>query len=167
MSIAGDGELVLFVADASDSNITEQTTQTYLFDVDADAGSDLRVTISWIDPASTVFSAKQLIHDLDLTVISPSGTTHTMWSTGETDEYNVNERVIVDADDVESGTWAIWVSAKELFTDTQSYSLVVNRAISPATGAGLDPSQSRLTAAPVFGIPMVLGALVSILAAAH
>ncbi|CAM9868950.1 unnamed protein product, partial [Ascophyllum nodosum] len=134
MPLGGEGDLVLFVADSAITSIAEQRTKQYLFDVDSDAGLDLRATISWIDPAATTFSEKQLIHDLDLTVIAPSGATHTMWSTGIADANNVNERVIVDAADVENGTWAILVWANELTTDVQSYSLVVNGAISPATG---------------------------------
>ncbi|CAN0458389.1 unnamed protein product [Ascophyllum nodosum] len=132
MPLGGDGDLVVFVADAANTTISARTTQEYRFHVDGNAGLDLRATISWIDPASTTFSAKQLVHDLDLIVTSPSGTTHTMWSTGVTDVYNVNERVIIDAADVESGTWTISVWANELGTDVQRYSLVVNGAISSA-----------------------------------
>lgn len=133
MPLDGQGDLVLFVADAAKTNISEHSRQEYLFDVNSDAGLDLRVTISWIDPASTTFSAKQLVHDLDLAVISPNSTRYTMWTSGVTDEYNVNERVIVDAADVENGTWTISVCSKALGTDSQNYSLVVNGAISPAT----------------------------------
>eukprot|EP00903_Cladosiphon_okamuranus_P006848 g6670.t1 len=137
MSLAGDGSLALFVADAANTTIPELTRQEYNFDVDADAGLDFRVTLSWIDPPSTSFTSKQLVHDLDLAVISPSGVRHTMWLSGKTDTVNVNERVIVDAEDVETGVWSVWVWAKRLtITDEQSYSLVVNGAISPATDVG-------------------------------
>ncbi|CAN0492660.1 unnamed protein product, partial [Scytosiphon promiscuus] len=83
----------------------------------------------WIDPAATSLSAKQLVHDLDLAVSAPSGTRYTMWEAGETDEVNVNERVIVAGSEVESGIWTVSVWAKSLTTDFQSYSLVVNGAI--------------------------------------
>ena len=165
MPLGGEGDLVLFVADSANTNIAEQTTQQYLFDVDSDAGLDLRATISWIDPAARTFSGKQLIHDLDLTVIAPSGATHRMWSTGIADANNVNERVIVDAADVENGTWAISVWANELTIDVQSYSLVVNGAISPATGDAPEASESSPTTAPVWSIPVMFGLLASVLAA--
>ncbi|CAM9790716.1 unnamed protein product, partial [Ectocarpus fasciculatus] len=134
MPLGGEGDLVLFVADALDTSIAEGTLDEYLFDVDADAGLDLRATLSWIDPPATATSAIQLMHDLDLVVLSPDGTTYRMWGSDTTDNRNVNERVIVDADDVETGTWTVWVSANSLITDSQSYSLVVNGAISPGTG---------------------------------
>ena len=165
MPLGGEGDLVLFVADSAITSIAEQRTKQYLFDVDSDAGLDLRATISWIDPAATTFSEKQLIHDLDLTVIAPSGATHTMWSTGIADANNVNERVIVDAADVENGTWAILVWANELTTDVQSYSLVVNGAISPATGIAPEISESSSTTAPSWSVPVMFGLLASVLAA--
>ncbi|CAM9691381.1 unnamed protein product [Scytosiphon promiscuus] len=136
MPLAGENDLVLFVADANYTSTPELTREEYNFDVDADAGRDFRVTLSWIDPPASTFSSKQLVHDLDLAVISPSGTRYTMWTSGATDTSNVNERVIVDAADVESGTYSVWVWAKMLSTDVQSYSLVVNGAISPGTGVG-------------------------------
>lgn len=136
ITLEGEGDMALFVADAANTSISELTQHEYLFDVDGDAGLDLRATLSWIDPAATALSAKQLVHDLDLAVRSPSGTTYTMWASGDADEDNVNERVIVDAEDVVSGTWAVWVWAQALSTDSQSYSLVVNGAISPGTGDG-------------------------------
>ncbi|CAM9619828.1 unnamed protein product, partial [Hapterophycus canaliculatus] len=152
MPLAGEGSLVLFVADAADISIPENTLHEYLFDVDADAGLDLRVTLCWIDPAAHSISAAQLVHDLDLVVISPDGvTTHRMWGSNVLDETNVNERVIIDAADVETGTWTIWVWANDLTTDAQAYSLVVNGAISPGTGEGANAASSFDTSDPFDG----------------
>ena len=137
MPLAGNGSLVLFVTDAANTTIPELTRQEYNFDVDADAGLEFRATLSWIDPPATALSAEQQVHDLDLAVISPSGVRYTMWASGETDLVNVNERVIIDAAEVETGVWSVWVWAKRLtVSDEQSYSLVVNGAISPATDVG-------------------------------
>lgn len=187
MPLAGDGDLVLFVADANTTSTPELTRQEYNFDVDADAGLDLRVTLSWIDPPASTFSAVQLVHDLDLAVISPTGARHTMWDSGVTDRANVNERVIVDASDVETGTWSVWVWAKQLTTDEQSYSLVVNGAISPATGDGAaegsfdddyfdlgdiygaaddDPSPAVAAAAPAGLMTLCVSMLLGVMAAA-
>ena len=150
MPLAGDGSLALFVADAANTAIPELTRVEYNFDVDADAGLDFRATLSWIDPPSTSFTSKQLVHDLDLAVMSPSGVRHTMWSSGEMDTVNVNERVIVDAADAETGVWSVWVSAKRLtISEEQSYSLVVNGAISPATDIGAIERSSSMSSAGV------------------
>ena len=158
MPLAGNGSLVLFVADAATTSIPELTRREYNFTVDGDAGLDLRVTLSWIDRPSTTFSSVQLADDLDLSVVSPSGTRYTMWASGETDAVNVNERVIVDAGDVESGAWSVWVWAKRLGTDAQSYSLVVTGAISAAAAEGAegeDPASSTTLSSDTDGTPVV------------
>ena len=156
MPLAGEGNLTCFVADSSYTSISELTRIEHNFDVDADAGLDFRVTLSWTDPPASTFSSKQLVHDLDLAVISPSGTRYTMWASGKTDTVNVNERVIVDAADIESGTWSVWVWAKSLTTDVQSYSLVVHGAISPATGEGASATSSSTPSTNVVCMSLVL-----------
>lgn len=129
MPLAGSGSLVLLVADAGSMSIEALALNQHDFTVDAAADLDLRVTLSWIDPPASTLSATQLVHDLDLVLVSPSGVTHTMWNSGEKDSANVNERVIVAAGEVETGTWSAQVSANQLTTSEQSYSLVVNGAI--------------------------------------
>ena len=135
MPLDGEGSLALFVADALTTSISDSSEHEYIFDIDADAGLDFRATLSWIDPPATTISGTQLVHDLDLVVASPSGETYTMWSSGNTDVANVNERVVVDAADVESGTWTVYVSSNSFTAaDKQSYSLVVNGAILAGPG---------------------------------
>ena len=130
MPLGGEGSLALFVADSADTFLPEFSSHEFVFDVDAGAGLDFRATLSWIDPPVTAYAVVQLVHDLDLEVVSPTGATHIMWATsGEVDTSNVNERVIIAAADVESGTWTVRVSTKGLLTDVQRYSLVVNGAI--------------------------------------
>lgn len=152
MPLEGEGSLVLFVADAADTSLPENTLHEYLFDVDADAGLDFRVTLCWIDPPADTYAAVQLVHNLDLIVVSPDGvTTHRMWGSDIGDATNVNERVIVDAADVETGTWTVWVYANALTTDVQAYSLVVTGAVSPGTGEGASAGSSFDTSNPLDG----------------
>lgn len=143
MPLNGEGAMVLFLLDAADVSIPELTRHEYTFNVDASAGLELRVTLSWIDPPTSSLSAVQLIHDLDLAVYSPSWTRYSMWRTGVVDAVNPNERVIIPSGVVESGTWTVYVWAKRLTTGTQSYSLVVNGAISPvaANATAVDGSK--------------------------
>lgn len=140
MPLEGEGSMALFVADSDDTSIEEETFTNYLFDVDADAGLELRATVSWIDPPATSLSSTQLVNNIDLRVISPSGEKFYMWEENKWDKVNVNERVIVDADDItESGTWAVRVRSRSFSTDDQSYSLVVTGAISPPEDGGSYP----------------------------
>ena len=154
MPLGGEGSLALFVADRA--ALPELDSQEFFFDVDADAGLDFRASLSWIDPPCTALASVQLVHDLDLEVESPSGETHIMWSSlGSVDEANVNERVIVDAADVESGMWTVRVSTKRLTTASQSYSLVVNGAIVYSSS---DPFYSELYSVTPTASPSDIGA---------
>ena len=189
MPLDGEGDLAIFVADSA--FLPELSSQEFFFDVDAAAGLDFRATLSWIDPPATSSSVVQLVHDLDLVVESPSGTMHTMWATGVADSLNVNERVIIAAADVESGTWIVRVSTKGLLGESQNYSLVVNGAIvfspsepfysslysaaptaaptSSPSGAGsdADPSSSgSIASTPTSLVILLAGGVLSTIAAA-
>ncbi|CAM9857304.1 unnamed protein product [Pylaiella littoralis] len=129
MPMDGTGALGLLVADSSGAGIASNGEVVEEVNIDGDAGIELRATLCWIDPPTTALSAIQLQHDLDLVVTAPSGATHTMWGSGVADTVNVVERVVVLAESMESGVWRVRVSAKELLTDEQSYSLVVTGAI--------------------------------------
>lgn len=62
-----------------------------------------------------------------------------MWADNPWDEVNVNERVIVPAEDIEAnggGKWEVRVRSRTFATDSQKYSLVVTGAISPAESSG-------------------------------
>lgn len=131
LPLGGSGDSVLFVADAASTSIGGNSVQDYTARLTAGTGLDLRVTLAWIDPAGSVESTTQLVHDLDLMVVSPGGSEYQMWSTGK-DAYNVVERVIVPADDIDgdnSDSWVIRVSSGSLTTSDQAYSLVVTGPI--------------------------------------
>lgn len=121
--------LGILVVDSAESSIEPFGKNTEVIVVDGDAGLDLRVTLSWLDPPATALSATQLVHDLDLLVTGPDGISFSMWDSGEADTVNVVERVVVPAASVESGEWVVTVSAQGLLDDVQSYSLVITGAI--------------------------------------
>lgn len=128
LPLEGLGDMGLFVADSSNASVAQEAVDTYIFETaDGDSG-EFRATLAWIDPPATTSSAAQLVHDLDLAVLSPSGKTYTMWTSGETDTSNVIERVIVSEGDFgleEAGNWTVLVTANALSTESQSYSLAV------------------------------------------
>lgn len=106
-------------------------------------------------------------------VIAPDGQKFYMWADNPWDTANVNERVIVSAEDIAAiggGTWEVRVRSRNFATDTQTYSLVVTGAISPSTStssmevstAALDDDGETGAAAPstVTGnTPFLLAAL--------
>ena len=60
MPLGGEGELALFVADSLHTRTPELTLTEYSFEVDGSAGLDLRATLAWIDPPTTVLSSVQV-----------------------------------------------------------------------------------------------------------
>ena len=138
------GALGLLVVDSATATIDSYGENTEVVDIDGDAGLDLRITLSWVDPPTTALSAVQLVNDLDLVVTAPSGITYTMWLSGAPDTSNVNERVVVPAASVESGEWTVTVSAKQLLAE-QGYSLVVTGAISSSEYASAQGEEAAAT----------------------
>ena len=94
--------------------------------------------VCWIDKPTLALSSKQLQDDLDLFVVAPSGFFYNMWGSGEKDNGNVNKRVVVPAESIESGKFSVTVSVGDLLTDSQSYSLVVTAAIVAHSTNGVD-----------------------------
>lgn len=152
LPLNGAGYRGLFVADSNTTGVSQDAVDDYTFELNGDREVDFRATLAWIDPAASTLSSAQLVHDLDLTVTSPSGATFTMWSTGA-DSSNVVERVIVSAEDVAdegSGTWTVSVSANVLSTDSQAYSLVVSGPFGEGTAVIEDAADSS-SGVPRFG----------------
>lgn len=91
-------------------------------------------------PALATTTILPHLHTPKQTVIAPNRKKFYMWADNPWDEVNVNERVIVSAEDVaanggEGGTWEVRVRSRDLATDKQTYSLVVTGAISPPGSA--------------------------------
>ena len=159
------GALGLLVVDSATTSIDSYGDNTEVINIDGDADLDLRVTLAWIDPPTTVLSAVQLVNDLDLVVTAPSGATYTMWGSGASDTVNVVERVIVPAASVEGGEWTVTVSAKQLLAE-QWYSLVVTGPIShsdasvqgesAATSPGSNSFRARVFYYPLLSVVLAL-----------
>ena len=87
--------------------------------------NSIQVTLSWYDPPNEVFSAKCLLHDLDVVVTDPSGQIYYGNSHGsKRDELNNNEQVFVSTPTI--GAWTVSVQSKLLSESlAQNYSLVI------------------------------------------
>jgi hypothetical protein len=120
-------------------------------DMTAAAGEDIKVTLVWLDPEATANPgrldepAATLVHDLDLSLRSPSQVEHGPWMLDPADRAKAPvqckahlgvathcpanrrdpvEQVEVDAGEVEVGTWTIRVQAPAGIAG-QSFALVV------------------------------------------
>lgn len=166
LPLEGLGDVGLFVADSSKASVAQEAVDTYIFETTEGDSGEFRATLAWIDPPATTTSAAQLIHDLDLAVLSPSGKTYTMWTSGATDNANVIERVIVSEGDFGlevAGNWTVLVTANALSTGSQSYSLVVTGPF----GNGTIVDSSMATSVYRVGKPVasVFGGLLAVISA--
>jgi hypothetical protein len=113
--------------------IDSLTRHTYHLTV-TDSSTPLRVTIAWVDPPNIVWAVKNLLNDIDLLIITPSG--DTLYGNSIIgDEYNTQERVTYDLPMV--GEYQILVQSKIFPTQTQgqtqttpqqTYSIVITSA---------------------------------------
>ena len=147
LPLKGVGNRGLLVVDSSTASVAGGSTIHYMFRTSSsdDDIVEFRATLAWTDPPASTLSAKQLVHDLDLVVTGPGGKRYTMWLDGRADSDNVIERVIISADEFaaeERGTWTMSVSANELSTASQSYSLVVSGPFGNGTAIGIVDDES-------------------------
>jgi hypothetical protein len=84
----------------------------------------LRATIAWTDPPNAVWAAKNLLNDLDLIVMSPTGYYH-YGNNNKGDEHNPVERIVLADGLTELGVYTVIVVAKQLATPSQDFSIVI------------------------------------------
>jgi hypothetical protein len=98
----------------------------------AHPGGPLKVTLGWTDPAGSVSAQQALVNDLDLILISPTGTVHRPWTlnpalpsqvavTGSNRRDNVEQVSVTTA---EPGAWTAQVSGFSVPIGPQTFSLV-------------------------------------------
>ena len=114
------------------SYLTELTKNTYSIQLNS-SNVQLKVTLCWMDPPNEAFSAKYLLHDLDLVVTDPAGNIfygNSFNNNGQPalgshrDEVNNNEQVSIKQPVV--GEWMVEVQAKRLTEAlAQNYSIVI------------------------------------------
>ena len=125
--------LDLFVDEISMSSFK---TTTYTVTVTGSA-SPLKATIAWMDPPASTFASKLLIHDIDLKVIAPDGTTIYYGNEFAGDEENNVEQVSIPSP--ASGDYTVVLTSKSItYESTQKVSVVITSVGSvagPVTGS--------------------------------
>jgi hypothetical protein len=127
---------------AIDEKIGLAAAQSFSTSIHLVAGTPLKVTLVWTDPAGVPRNdaTPQLVNDLDLRVIAPDGTTllgNERLHPGQADRLNNVEAVSVAAP--AAGTYTISVTASRISSGArQPYALVISGDMSDAK-----PSRSR------------------------
>lgn len=142
-----------------------QTGRMHDYEVTVEEGEELRVTLVWYDPESTLGAAKDLVNDLDLIVSDGTSTflgnnfgpTGESVTGGSADSLNTTEQVRLTAPP--AGTYTVTVKGTSVpgtgrsSTDRQGYALVVSSAAC-GTGVVSPPTGLNANANPIFGIDL-------------
>ncbi|TFJ84083.1 hypothetical protein NSK_004556 [Nannochloropsis salina CCMP1776] len=124
------GHFSLFFADKQ--SLASGKSRTYYFQIAAASNASsvpLQVTLCWIDPPNSFTAQKQLLHDLDLHVLDPSGVRFYPNGLPGPDSKNNVEKIVV-VEPLPGGVYTLVVTAGELSeAEEQLYALV-------ATGDG-------------------------------
>jgi hypothetical protein len=111
------------------------TNEQLSFKFNVSAGTpDLAIMLAWTDPASTTAASVNLVNDLDLAIMSPSGT----WTNLSNDRDNLRG---IEFSNPATGTWEIRVLGTNVPTGPQEFSLVLSRnftLINGSTDADMD-----------------------------
>eukprot|EP00602_Paraphysomonas_sp_CaronLab_P004391 CAMPEP_0185032648 /NCGR_PEP_ID=MMETSP1103-20130426/20895_1 /TAXON_ID=36769 /ORGANISM="Paraphysomonas bandaiensis, Strain Caron Lab Isolate" /LENGTH=1029 /DNA_ID=CAMNT_0027568623 /DNA_START=299 /DNA_END=3388 /DNA_ORIENTATION=+ len=113
----------LYIAD--NEGISEMTRRTYTVVVEHN-DFDLKASVAWNDPPNVVWAAKNLLNDLDLMIISPTGEVF-YGNNRRGDEFNAMEKVVIHK--APKGEYTVHVTCKKLHVlEEQLYSLVITSA---------------------------------------
>ncbi|HOA71920.1 MAG TPA: S8 family serine peptidase [Phycisphaerae bacterium] len=133
----------------------EHGQSLYYFVPVSQVGQRIKVTLAWDDPPGAPNTVPELVNDLDLWVVSPSGITHYPWTLepsspespavrNKPDRRNNIEQVVVDAP--EPGTWSIVIHGYAIPSGPQAFSMACTPELRTCSSAGL-----VAFAAPSFG----------------
>jgi len=112
-----------------------------------DNAQDLTVVLAWNDYPAAVSANPAIVNNLDLEVISPSGSSYKgnyfsagySVSGGSYDNLNTIEMVYLQANNYETGNWQIVIHGQNVPQGPQPFAVVVTGGIS-STSANLPPS---------------------------
>lgn len=129
----------LFVQDVT---LNILATKTYSVSVTSSA-SPFKATISWMDPPNSVYASKQLLNNIDLTVLTPSGSMY--YGNGNSAGDSVNNAEMVYIASPQTGTYTVTVKPRLYGSGTNQKVSVVMTSVGSVTaidGVMLQPTES-------------------------
>ncbi len=131
---------------------------TYRLDVTGSSEA-LRVTLVWTEPPASLLASKATVNDLDLEVVSPSGTTYLgnvidattglSLPGGSADTRNNVEMVLLASPEV--GEWTVRVVGSAVNQGTQGYALVSTGQVGASALGSLRYESHQVQDSPPFG----------------
>lgn len=136
-----------------DDTLGLSTGDSALYTIRVDsAGMPFRVALVWTDYPGTMRAARILVNDLDLTVISPTGTEYkgSVYSDGQSqtggayDSLNVEECFRLNTPEL--GNWVIKVKARNVPQGPQPYALAAIGMFTPPAATEFDAGVTAIVA---------------------
>ena len=147
-SLYPDLPVVNEFADES-SGLSTGESREYQYNV-IDNSVPFKATLVWTDYPGSVLASKELVNDLDLTVISPSGTTYPLL--GNVDRLNNVEQVKINSPEV--GIYTVKISGYNVPMGPQDYALIVSGGL-PSTY--ISGTVTNSSGAGVSGVIVTIG----------
>ena len=151
-----------FLALIDTNSLSTGQTNVFTYSVSSGSTNKIIATMAYADYWGTAGSGKQLINDLDLTVIKPGGTTNYANGRTSVDATNNVEMIELAAD--EAGTYTVKVVARTVPSGTtQAYALVVRgpeadeTPTAPTFGANPGPVSTTTGVAVAFTVATTAG----------
>ena len=98
-----------------------RTGEQHVFRLDVTETNGISMTLVWSDPPASLLSSRQLVNDLDLMLISPSGVTNRPNGLSGADRINNVEQI--DLALAETGPWTMVVSGHSVPQGPQPYAV--------------------------------------------
>lgn len=147
-----------------ESQLASGQTNTHTLTVPTGA-ANLRVSLSWMDPAATPLANPTLINDLNITLTSPTNVVYNPYilnpaspssaATIGVDHINNSEQVVVTSP--AAGVWTITVNATALPSGPQSYSLAANQTLLTGYSRISGTIRDASTLAPIAATVEIVG----------
>ncbi len=122
-------------------------TKTYTVSVN-DTSVPLHITLVWTDYPASTSSSKQLVNDLDLTVVAPDGTTYYPNHLNEPDRTNNVETI--DIANPQSGNYTIKVKAYNVPYGPQPFAIAMHGGFGTTEPDHTPPAISNVQANPSY-----------------
>lgn len=144
---------------SDDQKVSLATNEQMMYNASViSQSSPLKVMLAWTDPPGTAAANRELVNDLDLEVVSPSGLTYygnnftngESRSGGNPDDLNNLEGFFVKKPEV--GTWLIKVTGKNVPAGPQDYAIVFSGDID----VSLDFVDMRVESGPAASVTDVV-----------
>ena len=155
LHLAERGNIRTKVWDRQTIGNAQLLTRDVTIDAETCDSTELRATLVWSEPGSSLGCRRCLLNDLDLFIIPVADPATVYFPNGldKRDSANNAERVIIP-DAVSGETFKVFVEAHNLLGDEQSFSLVVSGCFATEDAPSLEPIDDETSGSGIGSLPI-------------